>query len=150
MKLSEVLNEDRIVLDFDAKKKEDAIGALVDPVENGHDRDTILSEILEREKLGSTGVGQGVAIPHVRMDAIDEPVVVFGRSAKPIDFEAIDDEACSLFFLVLGPTSAEAQDVYLKTMAKISRLMRSADVRSRLAEAATEDEVIEIIAANEM
>ncbi len=92
MKLSESLNADRIVLDFDAKKKEDAIAALVDPVVNGYDRDTIVSEILEREKLGSTGVGQGVAIPHVRMAAVTEPAVVFGRSAKPVNFEAIDDE----------------------------------------------------------
>jgi len=150
VKLSESLNADRIVLDFDARKKEDAIGALVDPVVNGYDRDAILTEILEREKLGSTGVGQGVAIPHVRMSAVEEPAVVFGRAARPIDFEAIDDEPCSLFFLVLGPTSADAQDAYLKTMAKISRLMRSADVRSKLASAATEDDVIEIIAANEM
>ncbi len=149
MKLSESLNADRIVLDFDAKKKEDAIGALADPVVNGYDRDTILNEIIEREKLGSTGVGQGVAIPHVRMAEVMEPAVVFGRSAKPVDFDAIDDEPCSLFFLVLGPTSADAQDGYLKTMAKISRLMRSADVRSKLASVATADEVIEIIAANE-
>lgn len=150
MKLSETLNADRIVLDFDAKTKADAIGALVDPVVNGYDQDTILNEILEREKLGSTGVGQGVAIPHVRMAAVEEPAVVFGRSTKPVDFEAIDDEPCSLFFLVLGPTSADAQDLYLKTMAKISRLMRSADVRNKLASASTADEVIAIIAANEI
>ncbi len=149
MKLSESLSEERIVLDFDAKKKEDAIGALVDPVVNGYDREAVLNEILEREKLGSTGVGQGVAIPHVRMSEVEEPAVVFGRSARPIDFEAIDDEPCSLFFLVLGPTSADAQDAYLKTMAKISRLMRSADVRAKLASAGTADEVIEVIAANE-
>lgn len=149
MKLSNSLSADRIVLDFEAKKKEDAIGALVDPVVNGYDRDAIIKEILEREALGSTGVGQGVAIPHVRMDAVDEPAVVFGRAAKPIDFEAIDDEPCSLFFLVVGPTSADAQDAYLKTMAKISRLMRNADVRTQLASAAGERDVIDVIAANE-
>ncbi|MBT3295478.1 MAG: PTS sugar transporter subunit IIA [Verrucomicrobia bacterium] len=149
MKLSESLSADHIVLDFEAKKKDDAIGALVDPVVNGFDRDTVLAEILEREELGSTGVGQGVAVPHVRLAAIQEPSVVFGRAAKPVDFDAIDDEPCSLFFLVLGPTSADAQDGYLKTMAKISRLMRSAETRSKLMAAASESEVIDIIAANE-
>ena len=149
MKLSEVLTEERVVLDFDAKTKEDAIGALVGPVVNGFDRETVLSEIVEREKLGSTGVGQGVAIPHVRMEAIQEPSVVFGRSSRPVEFDAIDEEPCSLFFLVLGPTSADAQDAYLKTMAKISRLMRSADVRQKLAAAGTAAEIISAIATHE-
>ena len=149
MKLSESLNAERIVLDFDAKKKGDAIDALIGPVVNGFDRATVLGEILEREELGSTGVGQGVAVPHVRLAAIVEPSVVFGRAAKPVDFDAIDDEPCSLFFLVLGPTSADAQDGYLKTMAKISRLMRSADTRSKLMADGSESEVIDIIAANE-
>ena len=149
MKLSESLNAERIVLDFDAKKKGDAIDALIGPVVNGFDRSTVLGEILEREELGSTGVGQGVAVPHVRLAEIVEPSVVFGRAAKPVDFDAIDDEPCSLFFLVLGPTSADAQDGYLKTMAKISRLMRSADTRAKLMAAGSESEVIDIIAANE-
>ena len=149
MKLSECLTEERVVLDFDAKTKEDAIGALVGPVVNGFDRATVVSEIVEREKLGSTGVGQGVAIPHVRMDAIQEPSVVFGRSSRPVEFEAIDEAPCTLFFLVLGPTSADAQDAYLKTMAKISRLMRSAEVRKTLTEAGSAGEIISAIATHE-
>jgi len=149
VKLSELLIEERIVLDFDAKSKEDAIGALVGPVVNGFDRATVVSEIMEREKLGSTGVGQGVAIPHIRMEPILEPSVVFGRCSRPVDFDAIDEEPCSLFFLVLGPTSADAQDGYLKTMAKISRLMRSADVRQQLLKAGSAAEIISAIATHE-
>ncbi|MFC1453116.1 PTS sugar transporter subunit IIA [Verrucomicrobiota bacterium] len=149
MKLTDLLKEQRIVLDVDAKTKEGIIGKLVDPVVNGHDRQTVLDAILEREKLGSTGIGHGVAVPHVRLDAVDAAEVVFGRSTRPIDFEAIDEEPCSLFFLVLGPTRQDAQEEYLQTMAKISRLMRNADIRDALASASTPVDALAVIAANE-
>ncbi len=81
MKLNELIGEERILLNFDAENKDEAIGKLVDSVVNGFDRATVLGAILEREKLGSTGVGHGVAVPHVRIDSVETPVVVFGRSA---------------------------------------------------------------------
>ena len=149
MKLADLLKEQRIVLDVDAKTKEDIIGKLVDLVVNGYDRETLLAAIMEREKLGSTGVGQGVAVPHVRLDAVETPEVAFGRSARPIDFEALDEEPCSLFFLVLGPTRQDAQEKYLQTMAKISRLMRNTDIREALVSASTPTTALAVIAGNE-
>ncbi|MBN1673377.1 MAG: PTS sugar transporter subunit IIA [Kiritimatiellae bacterium] len=149
MRLSEVINVDRVLIDFDAKTKEDAIGRLVAAVINGFDRETVLSALLEREKLGSTGVGHGVAVPHVRLEAVETPVVVFGRSAAPVEFDAIDEEPCRLFFLVLGPTRQEAQEAYLQTMAKISRLMRDSAVREALVSAETGAQVIRTLAEKE-
>jgi mannitol/fructose-specific phosphotransferase system IIA component (Ntr-type) len=134
------------VLDFEAGTKEEIIGRLVDPIVNGYDRQTVLNAILARERLGSTGIGHGVAVPHVRLDAVDTAEVVFGRSARPIDFEALDEEPCSLFFLVLGPARQDAQEKYLRTMAKISRLMRNADIRKALASANTPADVLAVIA----
>lgn len=148
MKLNEMIKREYVVLDFEAKTKADAIAALVGPVVNGYDKATLIEAILEREKLGSTGVGQGVGVPHVRIDEIKEPKVVFGRSSTPVEFESIDDAPCTLFFLVLGPTHKESQDMYLQTMAKISRLMRDAGVRAALEKATDADAVVAAIAAS--
>lgn len=149
MKLANLLSEQRMVLDMDVKTKEDAIGKLVDLMANGYDRQGLVEAIMEREKLGSTGIGHGVAVPHVKLDAVDTTEIAFGRSARPVDFEAIDDEPCSLFFLILGPTRQEAQEKYLQTMAKISRLMRHAEIRKALASAGTPAEALAVIAENE-
>ena len=149
MKLTEMLKEERVVLDVDVKNKEEAIGKLVDLVVNGYDRKTLVDAILDREKLGSTGIGHGVAVPHVRLDSVKTAEIVFGRSLRPVDFDAIDDEPCSLFFLVIGPTRQEGQDSYLQTMAKISRLMRNSDLREAFKSAATPAALIAAIAANE-
>ena len=149
MKLTDLLNEQRIVLDVEVKTKDEIIGKLVDLMANGYDRQSLLDAIMEREKLGSTGIGHGVAVPHVKLDTVDTAEIAFGRTARPIDFEAIDDEPCSLFFLILGPTRQESQEKYLQTMAKISRLMRNADIREALASAGTPAEALAVIAENE-
>jgi len=149
MKLIDLLNEQRIVLDVEVKTKDEIIGKLVDLMANGYDRQSLLDAIMEREKLGSTGIGHGVAVPHVKLDTVDAAEIAFGRTARPIDFAAIDDEPCSLFFLILGPTRQEAQEKYLQTMAKISRLMRNADIREALASAVTAAEARAVIAENE-
>jgi PTS system nitrogen regulatory IIA component len=149
MKLTDLLNEQRILLGVESRTKEEIIGKLVGLMANGYDRQALLDAVMEREKLGSTGIGHGVAVPHVKLDAVSMAEVAFGRSARPIDFGAIDDEPCSLFFLILGPTRQDAQEKYLQTMAKISRLMRNADIRKALASARTADEVLAVIAQNE-
>jgi len=150
MKLSEMFDESRILVNFKASDKKEVLRVLIDMVVNGYDRDELLQNIYEREELGSTGIGYGVAVPHIRLDNISEPVVAFGKSAQPVDFDALDDEPCTLFFLILGPTGQDAQSQYLKLMAKISRLMRNKSVRDALNAAKSADEVIRIIAENEV
>ncbi len=150
MKLSEMFDDSRILVNFTAADKKEVLGALIDMVVNGYDRESLLESIYEREELGSTGIGYGVAVPHIRMDDITEPVVAFGKSAKPVDFDALDDEPCSLFFLIVGPTKADAQNQYLKVMAKLSRLMRNKSVRDALNAASSAEDVKRIIAENEV
>jgi len=149
MKLTDILNEDRIALDVEGNTKAELIGKLVDLVINGFDRETVLAAVMEREKLGATGIGHGVAVPHVRLDSVDKAVVAFCRSASPMDFGAMDDEPCSLFFLVMGPASEEGQEKYLQTMAKVSRLMRKSEIREALASAETPAAALAVIAENE-
>ncbi len=149
MKLSEMFDDNRIIVNFKATDKKDVLRTLIKPIVNGHDQEELLNLIYEREELGSTGIGYGVAIPHMRLDDITEPVIVFGKSETPIDFDALDDEPCSLFFLIAGPTNADSQDSYLKVMAKISRLMRNKDIRESLKKVTTPEEVKNIISENE-
>jgi mannitol/fructose-specific phosphotransferase system IIA component (Ntr-type) len=149
MKLSEMFKDGQIIVDFKASNKKEVLGALVDTVVNGFDRDSLLESLYEREELGSTGIGHGVAVPHIRLDSITEPVVAFGKSSEPVEFDALDDEPCSLFFLIVGPTSPEAQDGYLQVIAKISRLMRSQQIRDAINAATTAEEVINIFTENE-
>ena len=82
----------------------------------------ILETILGRERLGTTGVGQGVAIPHGRLEKIDRLYGLFAKLDEPIDFESIDDQPVDLIFMLLAPESAGAD--HLKALAKVSRLLR--------------------------
>jgi len=145
MQLSEIIPESHVLLNLSARSKHDVFVALVKPLVSDFDSESLLTAMVKREELGSTGVGWGVAVPHVRLDEVETPVVVFAHLNKPIDFAAIDDEPCDIFFLVLAPSRKEEQDKYLQIMARISRLMRDKDVRDSLIKANGPAQVLEII-----
>ena len=90
----------------------------------------IVSAVMERERLGSTGVGGGVALPHARLSGLDKVRAVFARLEKPISYEAVDDRPVDLVVLLLAPK--EASGDHLKALAKVSRLLRKQDMRNRL------------------
>ncbi len=92
----------------------------------------IFDTLLQRERLGSTGLGRGIAIPHVKFRDLDKIVCVFARLDNPIDFEALDDEPVDLIFLLLAPEHASGD--HLKALARISRLLREPEVSKRLRE----------------
>ena len=91
---------------------------------------TVLNGLIEREKLGSTAMGNGVAIPHARLGELDRIVGIFARLEKPVDFEAADSQGVDLVFALLGPEAADAN--HLRALAKVSRTMRDADIRGKL------------------
>jgi fructose-specific phosphotransferase system IIA component len=150
MELVDVLKENLVFLDFEADNKEQAIekfivalqetGAIKEP-------DALKDAIFEREKLGTTGVGGGIAMPHARSSAIKSLTVAFFRSNEGIDFKSIDDQPVHLIFVLLAPISSGGP--YLKLLAKISRLLRSDDFRNSLLEAKTAAEIMEIIQEND-
>lgn len=86
------------------------------------DERTVFDTLLERERLGSTGVGGGIAIPHAKLPGLESPFGVFARLARPIDFDAIDDQPVDILFALLAPTDAGAD--HLKALARVSRLLR--------------------------
>lgn len=105
--------------------KKQALQALSERVADltGLEERDVFSVVLERERLGTTGVGQGLAIPHGKLAGIDQIMGVFARLAKPIDFESIDREPVDLIFMLLAPEAAGAD--HLKALARVSRLFRN-------------------------
>ncbi|MDJ0922419.1 MAG: PTS sugar transporter subunit IIA [Henriciella sp.] len=103
----------------------------------------ILDAVIERENLGSTGVGEGVAIPHARVKALTAPVGAFVRLNEGVDFDAIDGRACDLIFMLLAPHSSGAD--HLRALAQVSRTFRNGDLRDRLRTVETVEEITEIL-----
>ena len=145
MKLASFLREDLIQLDLKAKSKDDVIQELINLI-NSTGEITNVEEfkktILEREQLETTGIGDGIAIPHGRTDAVKQLVIAFGRSEEGVDFQSLDSNPAHLFFMIASPQNASG--VYLRVLAKISRLLKSYDFRSALQNAKNQAEVIQI------
>lgn len=99
--------------------------------------------VQERERLGSTGVGEGVAIPHARIESLTRPVGGFARLLEPADFEAIDERPADLIFMLLAPTNAGAD--HLRALARAARVFRQERVRSALRQAQTDEAVLSIL-----
>ena len=138
MLLSDVFKEVNVVPDLSAKDKNGLIEELAEVVvrsEPSIKMQSLVQVLLEREKLGSTGIGDVVAIPHGKLAGIDKPVVAFGRSKKGINFEAMDDQPADLFFLLVAPENTSG--MHLQLLAKIARLLGSSSVRKKLREGKT-------------
>ena len=150
MQLVDVLKENMIFLNFEAANKEEAIEKFINSLERTgtiKEPNALKDALLEREKLGTTGIGQGIAMPHARSSAIKDLTVAFFRSEKGIDFKSMDSEPVHLIFLLLAPVTAGGP--YLKLLAKISRLLRSDDFRKALLEAKDVATILQIIQDND-
>lgn len=106
--------------------------------------DRVLQVLWERERISTTAIGEGVAIPHGKLAGIERVLGVFARSAEGVDFAALDGEPTHLFFVLLAPENAAAD--HLKALARISRLLKDATFRSRLMDGRTREEIFTIIA----
>ena len=115
-----------------ATTRKQALQALADLAQRSLDIPArpVLEAVIEREKLGSTGVGHGVAIPHARTPLVSDVCGVFGRLKQPVDFDAVDDRPADLIFLLLAPEDAGAE--HLKALAQVSRMFRREDIRRSL------------------
>lgn len=146
MSLANLITPALVRLELKAEQKKEILAEMVDILQAAgkvRDRETYLRSVLERENLGSTGIGMGIAIPHGKSDVITDVVVAFGRSAAGVDFEALDDKPVHLIFLLAAPR--DVGGIYLKALAQLSRLLRRQEFRQRLLDAATEDDVIAIL-----
>jgi len=145
VKLAELFNEHSVMLDMEPVAKDDLLELILEDL-NGKGLisryDYALRDVLEREKVMSTGIGNGVAIPHAYTDGVDRLVAGFYRTRQGVDFAALDGEDVDLFFIILGPKASRRD--HIKVLAKISRLLNHEEFRKELRESASADDVMAV------
>lgn len=145
-KITEFITVQSVDLNMKATNKSEAIVELTKLLEKSGKLDNIdktLEALKEREKLGSTGIGKGVAIPHAKTEFSKDLVIAFGVSKQGVNFNSVDDEKVNLFFAFASPL--KNSQTYLKILARISRLIRNDDFREKLLGAKTPEQVLELI-----
>lgn len=146
MKIMDILVKDATILDLGVRTKREVLAemaAALAKVEPQIEADLLLEVLLEREELQSTGIGEGVAIPHGKMPGLDRLVASFARSTEGVEFDSIDGQATSHFFLLVVPQHSGGQ--YLKALARISRFFRDAAFRQRLSDAESLEDILRAI-----
>jgi len=152
MNIYEILEIGAISIDLEAEEKNDVLSELVGLlVSSGKvkkdDKTEILKKVKERESLGSTGIGKGIAIPHAKSAKMKKMGAAFGISKKGLDFRSLDGEATHIFFLLVDP--GETPGPHLKALAKISRLLDDKFIRDKLRSATSAKEILKIIKEEE-
>ena len=145
MKISDILSPDVIEVNLDIKDKEDSLNKIIAlAAKSGKiaDVEKVSRTIHEREKLVSTGVGKGFAIPHGKTDAINDIIAAFVITKDPIDFDSIDGEPVRFIFLLVGKETL--LNTHIKLLSRISRLMNKDEFRAKLLQAKTKEEVLKI------
>jgi len=132
MEISDILTPERVVASLRATSKKQALQELARHASDitGLNERAIFDVLLERERLGTTGVGNGIAIPHGKLNELDGLYGLFARIEKPVDFDSIDDDPVDLVFVLLAPEGAGAD--HLKALARVSRLLRDETVCEKL------------------
>ncbi|MGL5964018.1 MAG: PTS sugar transporter subunit IIA [Fusobacteriaceae bacterium] len=146
IKITDYLEENLINLDLNCKNKDEALkelSGLIGKSQKVINKKELYDALVEREKIGSTGIGKGVAIPHAKTEAASELIIAFGKNSEKLEFDSLDGEGTNLFFVFASP-SKDSQ-IYLKVLARISRLIREEKFRERLIGCKSPKEVIEAI-----
>ena len=145
MKLSDLFNEENIETGFAPADKDTLLESIIRNLESKGfigQADQVITDVIEREKVMSTGIGNGVAIPHAYTDGVDRLVAGFYRTSDSVDFQALDNEHVDLFFIILGPKDSRRD--HIKVLAKISRLLNHDDFREDLRKASDAEAVMNI------
>lgn len=146
MKMSEIIEEENIIPDLKAKDKNGVLEELAEVIssrEPSVNKRDLVRVLVERERLGSTGIGDGVAIPHGKLNGIKHPLISFGRSNKGLDFDSMDGQTAYLFFLLVAPENSSS--VHLQVLAKIAKILKNGTFRKKLMEARTREEIYQTI-----
>ncbi|WP_296816770.1 PTS sugar transporter subunit IIA [Brevundimonas sp.] len=145
MEIGDLLSRPAVAVRASAPNKRQLLHSLADLAapQLGVPAERVLEGLLERETLGSTGLGGGVAVPHARLAGLDRVTGVFMKLDQPIAFEAVDDLPVDLFFGLFAPADAGAD--HLRALASVSRLLRRADIRDRLRQARSADSLYALL-----
>lgn len=150
MKISDIIKKEQIIAELKGESKEDVINELIDLFKDDErvmNIEKVRTAVLEREKIMSTGVGKGFAIPHGKTDAVKEIVAAFGKCKAPIDFAALDEQPVNLVFLLVGKDNLVGP--HIKLLSRISRMMNKDEFRESLMNASTSEEIYELFQEEE-
>ena len=145
MRLSELFSENSILLDVEPCSKQELLKRILDNLNAKQlldDYERVMADVIERENVMSTGIGNGVAIPHAYTDGVSRLVAGFVRTREGVDFAALDGKSVDLFFIILGPKASRRN--HIKVLAKISRLLNHDDFREGLRRAEDGRGVLEV------
>ena len=146
MKLSEIFQPQFIIDNLKAHDKKgllEELSQIITEQETSLNKGILLQVLLEREKLGSTGIGDGIALPHGKLKGLNKLLISFGRSINGLDFDSIDELPAYLFFLLVAPENSAG--IHLKALAKISRMLKDGNFRRQLMDAKSREEIYEIV-----
>jgi PTS system nitrogen regulatory IIA component len=147
MKIVDFIREELILPDLQSKAKLDLLAELAGHLAANNDgvsRDALMKVLVDRERLASTAIGEGVAIPHGKLDAVGKLVACVGRAREGVDFDSMDGRPTHLFFVLVAPENSTG--VHLKALARISRLFKDPEFRTRLLAAESARDMFEVIA----
>ncbi len=150
MKLSELLNEDRILFNVKFENKEDAITKMVNSLSGDpliKDLEEVKQAVLEREKIMSTGVGNGFAIPHAKTKGADGFIAILAKLYEPIDFDSHDGKPVNIIFMLIGKETMVSE--HIKMLSRISRLMNNDEFRQNLINASSKEEILTLLETEE-
>jgi PTS system fructose-specific IIC component len=146
MRITELLTRKTITLSIKGQKKQDVIEELVSVLEKAGkltDRNQFKQAILKREEQSTTGIGEGIAIPHAKTTAVKEAAIAFGKSVNGVDYESLDGQPAHLFFMIAAPEGAN--NTHLEALSRLSTILMNEEARTKLLNATTENEVLHII-----
>jgi PTS system nitrogen regulatory IIA component len=146
MRITDILPKKSIVPDLKGRTKKQVLEELIDAMLQEKpelERERLMAVLLERERLGSTGIGDGIAIPHGKLKDLDQLILSFGKSSLGVDFESMDGKPVHLLFLLVAPENCTG--IHLRALARIARLLKNAPVRKRLVSVNTQDEIYAVI-----
>jgi len=150
MKVFELLDENFILTDFKSEDKTEIINELIDLYSDNkkvNDIEKVRAAVLDREKIMSTGVGKGFAIPHGKSDAVNDVIAAFGKTNRDIEYEALDGNPVHLIFLLIGREDTVSK--HIKLLSRISRMMNKDDFREKLLKVNSKREIIDIFREEE-
>lgn len=150
MRIAELIRPDLIKLELESKRKPEIISEIVDMMVDAgslSSAEPFLNSVLERESLGTTGIGKGIAIPHGKSDAIKSVTMCFARSQEGVDFEALDGNPVHLIVMLAAPLESNSE--YLQALTKLSRFLRHKPFRESLLAAETKEDIIFLLTSED-
>ncbi len=146
MKISDMLERQAVLADLRGTTKPELLRELCAPLARLHtsfSEDRLVQTLLDRERLGSTGLAEGVAIPHGKLKGLDRLIGSFGRTVAGVDFDSLDKQPTHLFFTIFAPEASSGD--HLRALARVSRMLRNAEFRARVLAAGNAEEIYDLI-----